>query len=78
MAATQRQASSIWNRQSQRDQFEAMASLRILAIIANRRFEGMINIPIVDDRLDIRVRVNGPSGKDIHFNEDHRQPHRWS
>jgi iron complex outermembrane receptor protein len=36
------------------DQFEAMASVDI-GNYQNRRFEGMINIPIVDDRLDIRV-----------------------
>ena len=36
------------------DQFEAMASGDI-GNYKNRRFEGMINIPIVDDRLDIRV-----------------------
>jgi outer membrane receptor protein involved in Fe transport len=36
------------------DQFEAMASADI-GNYKNRRFEGMINIPIVDDRLDIRI-----------------------
>ena len=36
------------------DQFEAMASGDI-GNHKNRRFEAMINIPIVDDRLDIRV-----------------------
>jgi outer membrane receptor protein involved in Fe transport len=36
------------------DQFEAMASADI-GNYKNRRFEGMINVPIVDDRLDIRV-----------------------
>jgi outer membrane receptor protein involved in Fe transport len=36
------------------DQFEAMASVDI-GNYKNRRFEGMINLPIVDDRLDIRV-----------------------
>ena len=36
------------------DQFEAMASGDI-GNYKNRRFEAMINIPIVDDRLDIRV-----------------------
>ena len=36
------------------DQFEAMASADI-GNYKNRRFEGMINLPIVDDRLDIRV-----------------------
>ena len=36
------------------DQFEAMASLEI-GNYGERRPEGMINIPVVDDRLDIRV-----------------------
>ncbi len=36
------------------DQFEAMASADI-GNYKNRRFEGMVNIPIVDDRLDIRL-----------------------
>ena len=36
------------------DQFEAMASADI-GNYHNHRFEGMINLPIVDDRLDIRV-----------------------
>ena len=35
------------------DQFEAMASADI-GNYKNRRFEAMINLPIVDDRLDIR------------------------
>ncbi len=36
------------------DQFEAMASGDI-GNYKNRRFEGMINLPIVDDRLDLRM-----------------------
>jgi iron complex outermembrane receptor protein len=36
------------------DQFEAMASADI-GNYHNRRFEGMVNIPIVDDRVDLRV-----------------------
>ncbi|HEY4124367.1 MAG TPA: TonB-dependent receptor plug domain-containing protein, partial [Rhizomicrobium sp.] len=36
------------------DQFEAMASGEI-GNYQQRRFEGMVNLPIVDDRLDIRV-----------------------
>ncbi len=36
------------------DQFEAMASAD-WGNYANRRYEGMVNIPIVDDRLDLRV-----------------------
>jgi outer membrane receptor protein involved in Fe transport len=36
------------------DQFEAMASADI-GNYGNRRLEGMINIPIVDDRVDLRI-----------------------
>ncbi|HVP85873.1 MAG TPA: TonB-dependent receptor [Rhizomicrobium sp.] len=36
------------------DQFEAMASGDI-GNYKNRRFEGMVNLPILDDRLDIRL-----------------------
>ena len=36
------------------DQFEAMASVDV-GNYKNRRFEGMINLPVVDDRLDVRV-----------------------
>ncbi len=36
------------------DQFEAMASGDI-GNYHNRRFEGMVNIPIVDDRVDLRI-----------------------
>ena len=43
---------------------------RIFGNYKNRRFEGMINIPIVDDRLDLRVagewtKRNGYSTNDI-------------
>src|SRR6185312_16326647 len=56
------------------DQFEAMASADI-GNYKNRRFEGMINLPLVDDRLDLRVAgewtkrdgysVNGITGDPI-------------
>ncbi len=56
------------------DQFEAMASADI-GNYHNRRFEGMVNIPIVDDRLDLRVAgewtkrdgysINGLTGNNI-------------
>ncbi|HEV2561196.1 MAG TPA: TonB-dependent receptor [Rhizomicrobium sp.] len=36
------------------DQFEAMLSADV-GNFHNRRYEGMINIPVVDDRLDIRL-----------------------
>jgi len=56
------------------DQFEAMASGDI-GNYKNRRFEGMINLPLVDDRLDLRVAgewtkrngysINGITGNPI-------------
>jgi iron complex outermembrane receptor protein len=36
------------------DQFEALASVDI-GNYENRRFEGMINVPIIDDRVDLRI-----------------------
>ncbi len=36
------------------DQFEAMASADI-GNYQNRRLEGMVNLPVADDRLDIRI-----------------------
>ena len=46
------------------DQFEAMASADI-GNYGNRRLEGMINIPIVDDRLDLRVAGEWTVGRDF-------------
>ncbi|HEY5237792.1 MAG TPA: TonB-dependent receptor [Rhizomicrobium sp.] len=51
------------------DQFEAMASADI-GNYGNRRLEGMINIPIVDDRLDIRVAGEWTKRQGYSFNED--------
>ncbi len=50
------------------DQFEAMASGEI-GNYQQRRFEGMINIPIVDDRLDIRVAGEWTKRQGYTFNE---------
>jgi iron complex outermembrane receptor protein len=50
------------------DQFEAMASLEI-GNYGERRPEGMINIPIVDDRLDIRVAGEWTKRQGYSFNE---------
>ena len=50
------------------DQFEAMASADI-GNYKNRRFEGMINIPVVDDRLDIRAAVEWTKRDGYSFNE---------
>ncbi len=50
------------------DQFEAMASVE-LGNYHQRRFEGMINIPIVDDRLDIRVAGEWTKRQGYSFDE---------
>ena len=50
------------------DQFEAMASGE-LGNYHQRRFEGMINLPIVDDRLDIRVAGEWTKRQGYSFNE---------
>jgi outer membrane receptor protein involved in Fe transport len=50
------------------DQFEAMASIDI-GNYGNRRPEGMINIPIVDDRLDLRVAGEWTKRQGYSFNE---------
>ncbi len=49
------------------DQFEAMASGE-LGNYHQRRFEGMINIPIVDDRLDVRVAGEWTKRQGYSFN----------
>ncbi len=49
------------------DQFEAMASGEI-GNYHQRRFEGMINIPIVDDRLDIRLAGEWTKRQGYSFN----------
>ncbi len=50
------------------DQFEAMASADI-GNYGNRRLEGMINIPIVDDRAICASRVNGLKRQGYSFND---------
>jgi outer membrane receptor protein involved in Fe transport len=50
------------------DQFEAMASADI-GNYRNRRFEGMVNIPIVDDRLDIRFAGEWTKRNGYTYNE---------
>jgi iron complex outermembrane receptor protein len=49
------------------DQFEAMASLEI-GNYGERRPEGMINIPIIDDRLDIRIAGEWTKRQGYSFN----------
>jgi outer membrane receptor protein involved in Fe transport len=51
------------------DQFEAMASAE-LGNYHQRRFEGMLNIPIVDDRLDIRLAGEWTKRQGYSFNEN--------
>jgi outer membrane receptor protein involved in Fe transport len=50
------------------DQFEAMVSLEV-GNYGERRPEGMINIPIVDDRLDIRVAGEWTKRQGYSFNQ---------
>jgi iron complex outermembrane receptor protein len=50
------------------DQFEAMLSAD-WGNYHNRRYEGMINVPIVDDRLDIRVAGEWTKRDGYSFNE---------
>jgi iron complex outermembrane receptor protein len=49
------------------DQFEAMASGEI-GSYQQRRFEGMINVPLVDDRLDLRVAGEWTKRQGYSFN----------
>ena len=49
------------------DQFEAMASGE-LGNYGQRRFEGMLNIPLVDDRLDIRMAGEWTKRQGYSFN----------
>ncbi len=55
------------------DQFEAMASGDI-GNYKNRRFEGMLNIPIVDDWLDIRVAGEWTKRDGYSFNAITNEP----
>jgi outer membrane receptor protein involved in Fe transport len=50
------------------DQFEAMGSADI-GNYQNRRFEGMVNLPLVDDRVDLRVAGEWTKRKGYSFNE---------
>ncbi len=50
------------------DQFEAMASGEI-GNYHQRRFEGMVNIPLVDDRLDIRLAGEWTKRQGYSFND---------
>jgi outer membrane receptor protein involved in Fe transport len=50
------------------DQFEAMASGEI-GNYHQRRFEGMINLPLVDDRVDLRIAGEWTKRQGYSFNE---------
>ncbi|HSZ73455.1 MAG TPA: TonB-dependent receptor [Rhizomicrobium sp.] len=50
------------------DQFEAMASIDV-GNYGERRTEGMINLPIVDDKLDIRVAGEWTKRQGYSFNQ---------
>ncbi len=54
------------------DQFEAMASVDA-GNYKNRRFEGMINLPVVDDRLDVRVAGEWTKRNGLFFQQPNRQ-----
>ncbi len=55
------------------DQFEAMLSAD-WGNYLNRRYEGMVNIPIVDDRLDLRVAGEWTKRDGYTFNETTGKP----
>jgi iron complex outermembrane recepter protein len=55
------------------DQFEAMLSADI-GNYQNRRFEGMINVPIVDDRVDLRIAGEWTKRNGYTFNAITDQP----
>jgi len=50
------------------DQFEAMASGEV-GNYGQRRFEGMVNLPLVNDRLDVRVAGEWTKRQGYSFNE---------
>ncbi len=54
------------------DQFEAMASGE-LGNYGQRRFEGMINLPIVDDRFDVRLAGEWTKRQGYSFNDTTQQ-----
>ena len=59
------------------DQFEAMLSAD-WGNYLNRRYEGMVNIPIVDDRADLRVAGEWTKRDGYTINETHGQQCRWA
>ena len=55
------------------DQFEAMLSAD-WGNYSNRRYEGMVNIPILDDRVDLRIAGEWTKRSGYSVNEDTGQP----
>jgi outer membrane receptor protein involved in Fe transport len=55
------------------DQYEAMASLDV-GNYNNRRMEGMLNIPIVGDKLDLRIAGEWTKRDGYSFNEQTNKP----
>src|SRR5580692_5560059 len=55
------------------DQFEAMLSAD-MGNYNNRRFEGMVNVPIVDDRLDIRAAGEWTKRDGYSFDDETGRP----
>ena len=53
------------------DQFDAMASAD-LGNYRNRRLEGMVNIPLIGDQLDLRVAAEWTKRNGYTFNEENR------
>ena len=58
------------------DQFEAMLSAD-WGNYTNRRYEGMVNIPIVDDRARSARGGRMDQARWLFGQRTHRQPHRW-
>ncbi len=58
------------------DQFEAMASGEI-GSYHQRRLEGMLNLPLIDDRLDIRVAGEWTKRQGYSFELVDQRTHRW-
>jgi iron complex outermembrane receptor protein len=55
------------------DHYEAQASVDV-GNYNNRRLEGMVNIPIIDDRLDIRAAAEWTKRDGYEFNETTNKP----
>ena len=75
-AATRPRASSIIVSAKPTDQYEAMASVDV-GNYNNRRLEGMLNVPIVGDKLDLRVAGEWTKRDGYTFNEETGQSRRW-